>query len=129
MGPDSDLLFQDDIDNFECTCLPDGDTPDKIEQYVGTVPNSACLAQFKDCRLKNPGSKNCPVCGTLQPSDVAAVVPSSTAASSSASSTSSPSVTAASTTPSASSTGAAVRMGAEVGGVAVGLAAALGMLL
>ncbi len=95
------------------------------------MPNSICLASFRQCREENPGSEDCPKCGTRNPEDVPEGVISSTVVSSAtATSTEAPASTAAAL--SATETpGAAAPLGRVpgVGGFAVGVVAALGVFL
>lgn len=117
---------QTEVTKYQCVC-GDDKTPDKIDQYIGSIPNSICIATFAYCRQQHPGSDSCVECGKLVPSQVAKAAASSTSSSSS-SSTSAPSVTSAATSPTPTK-GAAVKLGGEIGGVAMGVAAAVGMFL
>lgn len=103
-----------------------------IANYTDTVPYFICKNQFQQCRKNEPGSTACADCGTWAPSsapkfDAAAVSSSSAAASSSATGTGSSSSAPAST----SAKAAAPTLGPEhaVGGAAMGVLAAIGMLL
>ncbi|KAK4697195.1 hypothetical protein P7C71_g862, partial [Lecanoromycetidae sp. Uapishka_2] len=74
--------------DYTCTC-GNNSSPASIAQYQGTLPNFICQATFQQCRVANPGSEACVTCGTLMPTDVKAVTPSSTAAATSSTSSSS----------------------------------------
>ena len=120
---------QRELPKFDCICN-NGTAPANIEAYVGSVPNSICVATFEQCRRENPGSEDCPVCGTLSPDDVPKGVVSSTASSTP---TATATVTvdtasAASVTPTGTPGAAAPLAGGFSGGLVMGAMAALGLL-
>lgn len=115
---------QSDITNFLCVCT-NGTSPPDIAQYINTVPNNVCSANFAQCRMDNPGSQTCTTCGTLNPTEIPRSTVSSTIASSTQSATATPSGAAAT---SASAKSGAGRKTFE-GGALVGLLTALGIIL
>lgn len=121
-----------EITEYQCICA-NGTAPANIHQYVGSVPNFICVATFEQCRRENPGSQNCPVCGTLKPDDVPeGVVSSSTSVSATATATATGTAVAADGASTASPTpnGAAAWTGhgSGMGGLAMGAVMALGLL-
>ncbi|KAL9602355.1 MAG: hypothetical protein Q9219_001921 [cf. Caloplaca sp. 3 TL-2023] len=115
---------------FSCLCS-NGTSPD-LEAYANTFPSDSCQARFAACRQQNPGSQSCIQCGTLKADDVPASTSSaaaaSTAAATSSASGTEPSATAATT--GAPSSGGNILVGAEMGVKgAVGLLAAMGLML
>ena len=114
---------------WNCTCS-DGQEPENLDQYLGTVPQLACEETFKRCNEANPGADKCkePACGKLDPKNVKqAPASTSSAAASSTGGDSAPSATAAAANPSAT-TGAGTKFLPEMG-LAAGMAAAMGLLL
>ncbi|KAI4166179.1 MAG: hypothetical protein LQ342_000065, partial [Letrouitia transgressa] len=97
--------------------------------YLNTFDNHVCQAAFAKCRVDNPGSQSCPKCGTLKATDVQpSTASTSAAASSTAAGTSGG--TAAAPAATSSPTNAAMMIGAELGiKGAVGLLAAMGLML
>lgn len=116
---------------YSCICN-NGTSPD-LGAYANTYVSDICQARFAACRTQNPGSQACVTCGTLKAADVPAST-SSMAAASTAAATSMASGTAtggaATTTSGAPSSGGNILVGAEMGVKgAVGLLAAMGLVL
>ena len=102
-----------------------------IANYTDTVPWNICQFQFKQCQQKTASTASCALCGTWSPKD-APKIDTTTSSSSSSSSQATGSATSSAAAPAATtSKGAASNLGAEhvVGGAAMGLIAAVGMLL
>lgn len=117
--------------SYSCICN-NGTSPD-LGAYQNTYVSDICQARFAVCRTQNPGSQACVNCGTLKADDVPAST-SSSAAASTAAATSMASGTAtggaATTTSGAPSSGGNMLVGAEMGVKgAVGLLAAMGLVL
>lgn len=115
--------LQTDLQNYICKCNNGSSPPPDIGNYINTLPNLICVAEFAQCRLDTPGSQSCKQCGTLDPLKI----PASTVTSSAASSTQAPS----SSTGSAASATASTKnnAGRLEGGIAMGVLAAIGVLL
>lgn len=121
---------QTEIPKYECICS-NGTAPANIEDYIGSVPNSICIATFEQCRRDNPGSEKCVKCGLLDAKDVPKAVVSSTIATPTATATDAADTAAAATASATGTNGADASAGnaAGVGGLAMGVMAALGLLL
>ncbi|KAL8935448.1 MAG: hypothetical protein Q9216_005415 [Gyalolechia sp. 2 TL-2023] len=116
---------------YSCICA-NGTSPD-FAAYANTYESDVCQARFAACRTQNPGSQSCVECGTLRADDVPAGT-SSSAAPSTAAATSMAAETAtgeaASATSGAPSSGGNILVSAEMGVKgAVGLLAAMGLVL
>ena len=102
-----------------------------IANYTDTIPWNICQFQFKQCQKQTASTASCALCGTWNPKDAPKIDAAATSSSSSSmSATGSPSSSSAA--PAATATKAAApKLGAEhaVGGVAMGLVAAVGMFL
>ncbi|KAL8652501.1 MAG: hypothetical protein Q9210_002637 [Variospora velana] len=110
-----------------CTCK-NGTAP-ALAAYADTYASNECQARFAACRNQNPGSQTCIECGTLRADDVPASTSSASTAAAT-SSTGSAESAAPATTSGPPSSGGNVLMGAEMGVKgAVGLLAAMGLML
>ncbi|KAL8925092.1 MAG: hypothetical protein Q9172_002359 [Xanthocarpia lactea] len=117
--------------SYSCICT-NGTSPD-LAAYADTFVSQTCQARFAACRQQNPGSDACVTCGTLKPEDV----PTSTSSVAAASSTAAADATAAGAeaeatgaADSAPSNGAQTLMGGmDMVKGAVGLIAAMGLVL
>ncbi|KAI4239935.1 MAG: hypothetical protein LQ349_000030 [Xanthoria aureola] len=117
--------------SYSCVCT-NGTSPD-LAAYADTFVSQTCQARFAACRQQNPGSEACITCGTLSAADVPMATSSMAAAAS----------TAAADATSSAAGGAATRAagdsqskagGPMIGGMemvkgAVGLVAAMGLVL
>ncbi|KAL8716546.1 MAG: hypothetical protein Q9225_006139 [Loekoesia sp. 1 TL-2023] len=115
------------------SCICNNGTSPALDAYANTFASDTCQARFAACRQQNPGSQSCVQCGTLKADDVPAST-SSSAAASTVAATSSASGSTTSATGAASSgspsNGANVLVSAEMGVKgAVGLLAAMGLVL
>ncbi|KAL8814882.1 MAG: hypothetical protein Q9223_005932 [Gallowayella weberi] len=73
--------YKDPI-SYVCQCS-NGTSPD-LAAYANTFVSDTCQARFKACRDQNPGSDLCVKCGTLKADDVPKSTSSSSAASTAA---------------------------------------------
>ncbi|KAL8914924.1 MAG: hypothetical protein Q9171_000551 [Xanthocarpia ochracea] len=76
------LFVELDPISYSCICT-NGTSPD-LAAYADTFVSQTCQARFAACRQQNPGSDACVTCGTLQPEDVPMSTSSMAAASSTA---------------------------------------------
>ncbi|KAI4286192.1 MAG: hypothetical protein L6R38_000088 [Xanthoria sp. 2 TBL-2021] len=117
--------------SYSCVCT-DGTSPD-LAAYADTFVSKTCQARFRACREQNPGSEACIECGTRS----AAEVPTSTSSMAAAASTAAADAT--SSAAGGAATGAAGDSQSQAGGPmiggmemvkgAVGLVAAMGLVL
>lgn len=117
--------------DYSCICA-NGTSPD-FAAYANTYESDVCQARFAACRTQHPGSEACIECGTLKADDVPASTSSSAAASTAAATSmasGNPTGEAASATSGAPSSGGNVLIAAEMGVKgAVGLLAAMGLVI
>ncbi|KAL8881074.1 MAG: hypothetical protein Q9198_001646, partial [Flavoplaca austrocitrina] len=64
--------------SYSCVCS-NGTSPD-LAAYADTFVSQTCQARFAACRTQNPGSESCIECGTLRAADVPAATSSMPAA-------------------------------------------------
>ncbi|KAL8732892.1 MAG: hypothetical protein Q9166_002493 [cf. Caloplaca sp. 2 TL-2023] len=116
--------------SYTCQCT-NGTSPN-LAAYANTFESDVCQARFAACRTQNPGSDACIQCGTLKADDVPASTSSMAAASSTvAAATSSGTGGAATGATGPSQSGAAAPLigGMEMLQGAVGIVAAMGLVL
>ncbi|KAL8837581.1 MAG: hypothetical protein Q9170_002458 [Blastenia crenularia] len=114
---------------YSCICT-NGTSPD-LAAYANTFVTDTCEARFAACRQQNPGSQACVQCPSQKADDVPASTSSSSAASTAAATSSGSTASATGATSSgAPSSGANILVSAEMGVKgAVGLLAAMGLVL
>ncbi|KAL8677018.1 MAG: hypothetical protein Q9224_007231 [Gallowayella concinna] len=114
--------------SYSCQCA-NGTSPD-LAAYANTFVSQTCQARFKACRDQNPGSDLCIKCGTLKADDVP-MSTSSMSAESTAAATSSGTGGEATGAAGPSQSNAAEPMigGMEMVKGAVGIVAAMGLVL
>ncbi|KAL8799545.1 MAG: hypothetical protein Q9182_005820 [Xanthomendoza sp. 2 TL-2023] len=114
--------------SYVCQCT-NGTSPD-LAAYANTFVSDTCQARFKACRDQNPGSDLCVKCGTLKADDVAMSTSASSAASTaSATSSGTGGGATGATGPSQSNAAEPMIGGMDMVKGAVGIVAAMGLVL
>ncbi|KAI4246802.1 MAG: hypothetical protein L6R40_001831 [Gallowayella cf. fulva] len=115
--------------SYTCVCA-NGTSPD-LAAYANTFVSDTCQARFAACRTQNPGSDACIQCGTLKADSVPMSTSSMSAASSTAAATSSGTGGGATGAAGPSQSNAAEPLigGMEMVKGAVGIVAAMGLVL
>lgn len=128
MSQDPLIIHQDPI-SYTCVCA-NGTSPD-LAAYANTFVSDTCQARFAACRTQNPGSDACIQCGTLKADSVPMSTSSMSAASSTAAATSSGTGGGATGAAGPSQSNAAEPLigGMEMVKGAVGIVAAMGLVL
>ncbi|CAL8578134.1 hypothetical protein XPA_003936 [Xanthoria parietina] len=117
--------------SYSCVCT-NGTSPD-LAAYADTFVSQTCQARFAACRQQNPGSEACITCGTLSAADVPMATSSMAAAASTAAADATSSAAGGAATGAAgdsqSKAGGPMIGGMEMVKGAVGLVAAMGLVL
>ncbi|KAL8902143.1 MAG: hypothetical protein Q9192_000126, partial [Flavoplaca navasiana] len=118
--------------SYSCVCS-NGTSPD-LAAYADTFVSQTCQARFAACRTQNPGSESCIECGTLRPADVPAATSSMPAAESTGAAADATQSAAGGEATGAAGDSQSNAHGPLIGGMemvkgAVGLVAAMGLVL